>query len=58
MTKTEQALVRIKAGEKPYAVAKEMGLSPNTLYVARARQKKRDAGFCECCGQKLPEQPK
>lgn len=53
--KTKIALARIAAGEKPYAVAKDMNMSPNTLYVARARERIRSEGRCECCGQKLPE---
>ena len=52
--KTKQALARIDAGEKPFAVARDMGMSPNTLYVARAREKIRAEGRCECCGQPLP----
>jgi hypothetical protein len=55
MTKTADAVKRVLAGEKAYAVAKDMGLSPSGLYVALSKERKRAAGYCECCGQKLPE---
>jgi hypothetical protein len=53
--KTKKAIEMVRSGEKPFAVARAMGISASGLYVALARERKREAGICECCGQKLPE---
>ncbi len=56
MTKTADAVKRVLAGEKAYAVARDMGLSPSGLYVALSKERKKMAGICPCCGQPIPKQ--
>lgn len=50
-SKTQQAIELVDAGAKPYAAAREVGLSPNALYLAlRKRRELVNAEPCPCCG--------
>lgn len=56
-SKTQQAIELVDAGAKPYAAAREVGLSPNALYLAlKKRREAAAAGFaaCPCCGTLVP----
>ena len=52
MSKTQDAIALVKQGMAPFAAAKQVGLSANTLYVAIKRQKEKlGIEKCPCCGQ-------
>jgi hypothetical protein len=50
-SRTKKALEMLEANPEltPYAVAKDLGISPSTIYHALARRK--DKEICPCCGQ-------
>ena len=51
LDKTKRAIERVENGEKPFAVARDIGMSASGLYVALARKRKLDAAVkCPCCG--------
>lgn len=51
MSKTQEALALVNQGMAPFAAAKQIGLSANTLYVALKRQReKQGVEACPCCG--------
>ena len=57
MSKTEQALKLIEQGMTPYAAAKEIGITPTTVYNAMKRQEAAKAAGkvpCPCCGSTVP----
>jgi predicted DNA-binding protein (UPF0251 family) len=51
MSKTQEAIALVNQGVTPFAAARQVGLSTNTLYVAlkKARAKK-GVEVCPCCG--------
>lgn len=52
MSKTQEAIALVNQGMTPFAAAKQVGLSANTLYVALKKQRgKQNAETCPCCGQ-------
>lgn len=54
-SKTQQALELVDAGAKPYAAAREVGLSPNALYLAlKKRREQQNVLACPCCGTLVP----
>lgn len=56
-SKTQQAIELVDAGAKPYAAAREVGLSPNALYLAlRKRRDLLSSAVCPCCGTMVPEE--
>lgn len=58
MSRTEQALKLIEEGITPYAAAKQIGITPTTVYAAKRRQEAaRAAGkvSCPCCGTTVPD---
>ena len=36
-----------------YSIARELGISPSTVYHALSRRKGKE--ICECCGQVIPD---
>lgn len=51
MSKTQEAIALVNQGMTPFAAAKQIGLSPNTLYVALKKQReKQGIEACPCCG--------
>lgn len=55
MSKTQEALALVNQGMTPFAAAKQVGLSANTLYVALKRQReKQGIEACPCCGSLVP----
>ena len=55
MSKTQKAIALVKQGMAPFAAAKQVGLSANTLYVAIKREREKEAkaagkAACPCCG--------
>lgn len=56
MSKTQDALALVAGGMAPFAAAKQVGLSPNTLYVAIKREREKSASKvrCPCCGTLVP----
>lgn len=58
MSRTEQALKLIEEERlTPYAAAKQVGITPTTVYAAMRRQEAaRAAGkvSCPCCGTTVP----
>jgi transposase-like protein len=52
MSKTQDALRLIKdKGMTPYAAAREVGITPTTLYAAIRREEAKGAmAACPCCG--------
>lgn len=57
MTKTDEAMALVDQGMPAYAAAKEKEISPNTLYVALARRRKKQAGLCPSCGRPMKVEP-
>lgn len=57
MSKTQDALLLIREkGLTPYAAAKEVGITPTTLYAALKREEaKKATEICPCCGQVVRE---
>ncbi len=56
MSKTQEAIALVNQGMTPFAAAKQVGLSANTLYVALKRQReKQGIEACPCCGQVVRE---
>lgn len=57
MSKTQEALLLIREkGLTPYAAAKEVGITPTTLYTAIKREEaKKIQEICPCCGQFVRE---
>jgi predicted DNA-binding protein (UPF0251 family) len=57
MSKTQEALQLIRdKGLTPYAAAKEVGITPTTLYAAIKREESKKAmDVCPCCGQVVRE---
>jgi transposase-like protein len=55
MSKTQEAIALVNQGMTPFAAAKQVGLSPNTLYVAlRKLREKKGVEPCPCCGSMVP----
>lgn len=56
MSKTQDALQLIRdKGLTPYAAAKEVGITPTTLYAAIKREEsKKVMEPCPCCGTMVP----
>lgn len=59
MSKTQEAIALVKQGMAPFAAAKHVGLSANTLYVALKREREKEARAagkesCPCCGSVVP----
>lgn len=56
MSKTQDALQLIRDnGLTPYAAAKEVGITPTTLYAAIKREASKMAmAACPCCGTMVP----
>lgn len=55
MSKTQEALALVSQGMTPFAAAKQVGLSANTLYVALKKQReKQGVEACPCCGTLVP----
>lgn len=55
MSKTQEALALVNQGMTPFAAAKQVGLSANTLYVALKKQRERQGvEACPCCGTLVP----
>lgn len=56
MSKTQDALRLIREkGMTPYAAAKEVGITPTTLYAAIKREESKKAmEACPCCGSLVP----
>lgn len=56
MSKTQDALQLIREkGLTPYAAAKEVGITPTTLYAAIKREASKMAmSACPCCGSLVP----
>ena len=57
MSKTDEALKLVEEGLTPYAAAKQVGITPTTVYVAMRRiEAARAAGKvpCPCCGTVVP----
>lgn len=56
MSKTQDALQLIREkGLTPYAAAKEVGITPTTLYAAIRREEAKGAiASCPCCGSQVP----
>ncbi len=55
MSKTQEAIALVNQGMTPFAAAKQVGLSANTLYVALKRQRERQSvEACPCCGSLVP----
>ena len=54
-SKTQQAVALVKAGAKPIAAAKQVGIAPNAVYLAlkREREKILKLSVCPCCGQEI-----
>ena len=52
MSKTDQALKLVDEGLTPYAAAKQVGITPTTVYVAMQRRKGKEK--CPCCGTIVP----
>lgn len=52
MSKTQEALRLLREkGLTPYAAAKEVGITPTTLYTAIKREEAKGAmAACPCCG--------
>lgn len=51
MSKTKDAVALVNQGMAPFAAAKQVGLSPNTLYVVLKKQReKQGIETCPCCG--------
>lgn len=56
ISKTQQAIALVDQGVKPFAAAREVGLSPNALYLAlKKRREKMNLETCPCCGQVVRE---
>lgn len=60
MSKTQEAIALVHQGMSPFAAAKQVGLSANTLYVALKRLREKEAqqkGIvpCPCCGSMVQE---
>lgn len=56
MSKTQEAIALVSQGMAPFAAAKQVGLSANTLYVALKRlREKQNVETCPCCGQVVRE---
>lgn len=54
-SKTQQAIELVDAGSKPFAAAREVGLSPNALYLAlKKRREQQGVEACPCCGTLVP----
>ena len=53
--KTQQAIELVDAGAKPFTAAREVGLSPNALYLA-LKKRRDNLGMkpCPCCGTPVP----
>jgi len=58
MSKTQDALRLIREkGLTPYAAAKEVGITPTTLYSAIKREEaKSEKQACPCCGTLVPNE--
>ncbi len=62
MSKTQEAIALVDSGVSPFAAAKQVGIQPNTLYVALKRKREKEekaAGkvHCPTCGTLVdPEQ--
>lgn len=56
MSKTQDALRLMRErGLTPYAAAKEIGITPTTLYAAIKREEaKGNMASCPCCGSLVP----
>lgn len=56
MSKTQDALRLMREkGLTPYAAAKEVGITPTTLYAAIRREEAKGAmEACPCCGSMVP----
>lgn len=55
MSKTQEAIALVNQGMTPFAAAKQVGLSANTLYVALKRLKEKQGNEpCPCCGTLVP----
>lgn len=56
MSKTQDALRLMRErGLTPYAAAKEIGITPTTLYAAIRREEAKGAMEpCPCCGSVVP----
>ena len=59
MSKTQEAIALVESGATPFAAAKQVGIQPNTLYVALKRKREKEekaAGRARCptCGQLVP----
>jgi len=55
MSKTQDAIALVNQGLTPFAAAKQVGLSANTLYVALKKQReKQGVEACPCCGSLVP----
>lgn len=51
MSKTQDAMALVDQGMAPYAAARQVEMSPNTLYVAlKRRREKETQEACPCCG--------
>ena len=57
-SKTHQAMKMVDQGMAPYRAAREVGISPNTLYVAlkRRRESLVPKVECPCCGSLAAEE--
>jgi len=54
-SKTQQAIDLVGTGMAPFAAAREVGLTPNTLYLALKRQREKlQFEICPCCGSHVP----
>lgn len=55
MSKTQEAIALVDQGMAPFAAAKQVGLSANTLYVAlKKRRARQGMEPCPCCGTIVP----
>ena len=58
MSKTAMAIALVDEGMTPFTAAKQVGLTPNTLYVALKLRRERESKAqglvnCPCCGSKV-----
>lgn len=62
MSKTQEAIALVESGVTPFAAAKQVGIQPNTIYVALKRKREKEAKAagrvsCPTCGTLVdPEQ--
>lgn len=56
MSKTKDAMALVDQGMAPYAAARQVGMTANTLYVALKRRRDRASlTHCPCCNSLMPE---